>query len=95
VHDNSFKPRLWYIKKLFFSGNHTPVPVHQSLKILLINTNKPRNTKTLVAQVKQKYEAYPKVVQPILEAIGGISQSFLDTLAEMGQETSQPEHHYR
>jgi mevalonate kinase len=85
-----------YIEYFFrFPGNHTSVPVNQSLKILLVNTNKPRNTKTLVAHVRQKYEAYPKVVLPIMEAIGGIGQVFLDTLAEMDKDSSQAEHHYR
>lgn len=79
----------------FTKGNHTAVPVGHQLKILLINTNKPRNTKDLLARVKQKYEAYPKIVKPILEAIGELGQNFLDTVAEMDNRSDQEETHYR
>ena len=48
-----------------------------------------------MARVRQKHEAYPRVVLPILEAIGGISQTFLATLAEMDQESEKSEKHYR
>lgn len=78
----------------FVKGTFTSVPVTQRLKILLINTNKARNTKDQVAQVRQKYEAYPRVVQPVLEAIGGVSQTFLDTLEKMETESEQIDNHY-
>ena len=45
--------------------------------------------------MRQKHEAYPRVVLPILEAIGGISQTFLETLADMDQESEKTEKHYR
>jgi hypothetical protein len=69
--------------------------VSRHLRILLINTNKPRNTKDLVGKVRQKHDAYPSVVKLILEAIGEVGQVFLNTLADMEKDVGKEETHYK
>ena len=45
-----------------------------------MNTNVERNTKSLVAGVRARFESHPRVVQPILDSMDGISQEFLALL---------------
>lgn len=45
----------------------------QSLRLLLTNTRVPRSTSALVAGVGAKKQRYPAIVNPILDAIDGIS----------------------
>lgn len=45
----------------------------QSLRLLLTNTKVPRSTSALVAGVGAKKTKYPAVVDPMLDAIDGIS----------------------
>ena len=51
-----------------------------NLRILLVNSHVTRQTKDLVNKVKAQYDKYPSAVEPILEAIHGISKLFLETL---------------
>ncbi|GES88901.1 mevalonate kinase isoform X1 [Rhizophagus clarus] len=52
----------------------------QTLRFLLTNTKTPRNTRTLVANVRILHDRYPHIVEPILEAIEGISASFKEII---------------
>ncbi|CAG8513129.1 2835_t:CDS:2 [Gigaspora margarita] len=52
----------------------------QSLRFLLTNTKVPRHTKTLVENVRTRLENFPKIVNLILDAIHGISESFKEIL---------------
>uniref|UniRef100_A0ABM0MIQ6 Mevalonate kinase n=1 Tax=Saccoglossus kowalevskii TaxID=10224 RepID=A0ABM0MIQ6_SACKO len=51
----------------------TPLQRVPELRILLVNTRIPRITKILVANVKKKLEKYPDIINPIFDAIDGIS----------------------
>ncbi|EEC07185.1 mevalonate kinase, putative [Ixodes scapularis] len=46
-----------------------------SYKVVLINTEVARNTKTLVASVRTRHDQYPDVVKPVLESIEAISET--------------------
>eukprot|EP00088_Acartia_fossae_P002359 TRINITY_DN10953_c0_g1_i4.p1 TRINITY_DN10953_c0_g1~~TRINITY_DN10953_c0_g1_i4.p1 ORF type:complete len:380 (+),score=45.09 TRINITY_DN10953_c0_g1_i4:63-1202(+) len=61
----------------FKKGDLTPVDSKRKLRILLVNTNTFRNTKDLVLRVKEKRITYPEIIEPVLEAIDGISSRFL------------------
>jgi len=61
----------------------TPIPINNCLRILLVNTNVERNTKDLVGKVRKKYDEHPKIVKPVIDAIGGISETFLATLEKI------------
>ena len=59
-----------------------------------VNTNVGRNTKNLVAGVRSRLESHPRIINPILDSIEGVSQEFLalmetedsdDKLAKMEQ----------
>lgn len=59
-----------------------------SYKVLLVNTQVPRNTKALVAGVKKRHDQFPDVIKPVLESIEAISESFwklLKTTPEMAE----------
>lgn len=45
-------------------------------KVLLVNTQVPRNTKALVAGVKKRHDQFPEIVKPVLESIEAISETF-------------------
>lgn len=49
-------------------------------KILLTDTKVARSTKDLVGIVRNKYEKYPSIMKPILEAVDAISVTFLQIL---------------
>merc|ERR1712111_330337 len=51
-----------------------------------VNSCVSRQTKDMVAKVKDQYDKYPSAISPLLESIHGISESFLQTLKEMGNE---------
>ncbi len=51
------------------------------LRILVVNTKVPKNTKALVAGVRSLRESLPDVIDPILAAIEAISQQFVLTAA--------------
>ena len=51
-----------------------------SMQIILTNTKVPRSTKKLVAGVRERYDAFPAIIKPILESIEAISQRFLEIL---------------
>merc|ERR1712037_995 len=62
------------------------------LEIMLVNTKVPRDTKAMVAKVRAQYNAQPKIVRPIMEAIDGISKSFLALLdRQLAQEKEEQE----
>jgi len=64
----------------------------EKLEIMLVNTQVPRDTKAMVAKVRAQYNAQPKIVRPIMEAIDGISKSFLALLArQLAQEKEEQE----
>ena len=48
------------------------------LKVLLVNTNVPRSTKSMVQAVNKMYQNYPEVVGPTLDAINGVSEKSLE-----------------
>ncbi|CAG8524546.1 10791_t:CDS:10 [Ambispora leptoticha] len=54
----------------------------QSTRFLLIDTKIPRDTRTLVANVRVKLEKYPDIVNPILDAIQNISLYFVNLLKD-------------
>ena len=54
-----------------------------NLRILLVGTKVPRNTKHLVESVRKDVKEFPDIVQPIIEAIDGVSRDCLDTLRRM------------
>lgn len=58
------------------------------LQIMLVNTKVPRSTKALVESVKQKLEKYPKIINPILESMGNLSEEALRILQELSSLTS-------
>lgn len=51
-----------------------------SLRFLLTNTKVPRSTKLLVAGVGEKKKRYPRVIDPILDAIQGVSDECKEVL---------------
>jgi len=64
----------------------------EKLEIMLVNTKVPRDTKAMVAKVRAQYNAQPKIVRPIMEAIDGISKSFLALLdRQLAQEKEEQE----
>eukprot|EP00090_Calanus_glacialis_P028946 TRINITY_DN4641_c0_g1_i4.p1 TRINITY_DN4641_c0_g1~~TRINITY_DN4641_c0_g1_i4.p1 ORF type:complete len:401 (+),score=96.87 TRINITY_DN4641_c0_g1_i4:50-1252(+) len=64
----------------FCSGSMTPQSDLSGLDILLTNTCVGRNTRQLVAAVKERYDMFPKVVEPIMEAVDKLSLAALNTL---------------
>ena len=59
--------------------NITGVP---ALHILLVNTRVPRSTKQLVAGVRTLHDAYPEIVDPMLESMNSIALNFLVLVEE-------------
>ncbi|CAN7984848.1 unnamed protein product, partial [Ixodes hexagonus] len=51
-----------------------------SYKVVLINTEVPRNTKSLVASVRARHDQYPDVLKPVLESIEAISEACWELL---------------
>ena len=60
------------------------VPVPRNLRILLINTKVARNTKSLVAKVREeRYNLLPKITGYILDAMDRVSRDCIDTFASL------------
>ncbi|XP_018008105.1 mevalonate kinase-like [Hyalella azteca] len=53
------------------------------LQIMLVNTKIPRSTKALVDSVRQKLQQYPKIINPILQAIDSLSEESLLILKQL------------
>lgn len=64
----------------YCSGVMTPLADLAGLEILLTNTRVGRNTKHLVQGVKERLESFPKVVEPIMDAVEKVSLMALTTL---------------
>ncbi|XP_022255414.1 mevalonate kinase-like, partial [Limulus polyphemus] len=64
------------------------LPEVPPLKILLVNTRIPRNTRDLVASVRQRFDTCPAVIQPVLDAIDAISRQSWQLLKEMSNTNS-------
>ncbi|CAI2164394.1 12074_t:CDS:10 [Funneliformis geosporum] len=60
----------------FTKGEMENVIGFQLLRFLLTSTKVPRDTRAQVAKVRVLYDKYPHIVDPIFEAIEGISLSF-------------------
>ncbi|KAL5016284.1 hypothetical protein ScPMuIL_005873 [Solemya velum] len=58
----------------FQKGEITPLKSMPKLRVLLTNTRVPRSTKVLVAGVRDKYDAYPDVMQPVMDSVAAISE---------------------
>ena len=54
------------------------------LNILLTNTCVGRNTRQLVAAVRERYDMFPEVMMPIMEATDKLSLAVLDILKTCG-----------
>ena len=52
------------------------------LRILLSHTKIPRSTKTMVSEVRRRWDAHPQVVNPILQSIHAISEGCEKILGE-------------
>lgn len=61
-------------------GQFSKLDALSSLRILLTNSKVPRNTKKMVAGVRALRDQFPRVVDPILDAIDNISHSLLGLL---------------
>lgn len=66
----------------YTAGTMTPLQELAGLEILLTNTKVSRNTKAMVARVRERYDCLPVVVKPILEALDQVSHSALAILKE-------------
>eukprot|EP00003_Mantamonas_plastica_P004453 TRINITY_DN1353_c0_g1_i1.p2 TRINITY_DN1353_c0_g1~~TRINITY_DN1353_c0_g1_i1.p2 ORF type:complete len:450 (+),score=151.11 TRINITY_DN1353_c0_g1_i1:942-2291(+) len=58
----------------FQSGEITPLEGMPSLRFLIINTNVSRNTKHLVAGVRDKHNTIGSVIEPLLDAMENITK---------------------
>ncbi|KAK9768153.1 Mevalonate kinase [Basidiobolus ranarum] len=61
--------------QMYTKGDIETLHKFKSLKFLLTNTKVPRDTRTLVANVRSMRDQYPLVVDHLMEAIHGISKS--------------------
>ena len=53
------------------------------LRILLVNTKVSRKTKEQVEKVKQQYQQHRSIIEPILDSIDAVTQSFLEQIKKM------------
>lgn len=72
---------------LFRDGKvlHQLESVPSSYRVVLVDTRVARNTHSLVALVRQRYDRLPEIVGPILDAIHGISERSWQLLQEQGE----------
>jgi len=73
----------------YLKGNLQPVKIKMDLNILLVNTNSFRHTRDLVARVKERLQAYPEIIHPILKAVDGISNKFLTLVQNLGEDENE------
>jgi mevalonate kinase len=57
-----------------------PIAPPPALRLLVVNTRVPKDTAALVAGVRALREALPAVVEPLMQAIGGIAAAALGAL---------------
>ncbi|XP_077999471.1 mevalonate kinase-like [Glandiceps talaboti] len=73
-------------------GKITPhiVPLERVplLRILLVNTKVPRSTKTMVANVRSKYEQFPEIIAPVLDSIEAIATRCQSLFSKMAKDQS-------
>ncbi|KAI8080214.1 GHMP kinase [Gilbertella persicaria] len=70
--------------KAFMRGKgFTTLEGFQSLRLLLTNTKVPRSTSALVAGVAHKKQAYPEIVNPMLDAMDGIAVRCKDAFKKL------------
>ncbi|XP_033747950.1 mevalonate kinase-like isoform X1 [Pecten maximus] len=67
----------------FRKGNITNLSQMPEIKILLVNTKVPRSTKTLVSNVRTKYDKYVDVIGPIMDAIDAVTTRSIDTYSNL------------
>lgn len=65
---------------------HLEQPSDVCLRVLLVNSKVPRKTKDLVEKVKLQNQQHPQVIGHIMDAIDGVSQSFLSTFKAMTEQ---------
>lgn len=70
------------------SGEITPLDRMPNLRILLVNTKVPRSTKKMVAGVRERYDKFPGVISPILEAMDGVVEEARTRLEELATTSS-------
>jgi len=77
----------------FKLGQISPIkpPENFNLRILLVNTKVPRQTKDLVGKVREQYYKHPTIIEPILDSIDGVSLRFLETIKEMDSDGDSQE----
>lgn len=67
-----------------FSMEHFVLDAHHPLNLIMVNTHVPRSTKKLVASVGTLLRQHPRVVQPILDAMGAIAKIFFTMHSQTG-----------
>ncbi|CAL1536173.1 unnamed protein product [Lymnaea stagnalis] len=72
------------------NGEITQLDKMPTLSVLLVNTKVPRSTMTLVAGVRQKYNLYPDVMEPIINAVEAITKRTED-LFKFSADTMSPD----
>ena len=84
-----YKHHIIYTLFICYLGNLQPVKIKMDLNILLVNTNSFRHTRDLVARVKERLQAYPEIIHPILKAVDGISNKFLTLVQNLGEDENE------
>lgn len=51
-----------------------------NLKVLLVNTNVPRNTKVMVERCRKRKESFPEVIEHVLDSLGNLTSNVWDAL---------------
>ncbi|KFM60891.1 Mevalonate kinase, partial [Stegodyphus mimosarum] len=67
------------------------LPEMQNINVLLVNTRVSRNTKALVAAVRQKKEVFPSIIDPVFESINAISKQCWNLLKNTISPVSEEE----
>ncbi|TPX40914.1 hypothetical protein SeLEV6574_g06350 [Synchytrium endobioticum] len=68
--------------QLFAQGHLEPLPGFTSLRFLLINTCVPRDTKKQVENLKARKLLYPNIIDPLMDAVQGVSESCRHAFAQ-------------